>query len=349
MISPLRRSLALSVAVTAAVSLAACSGSNSKKPASSSSAAPTSTSAAPPVKSHKVNPLTGQGKVPTTPVISAKIDDTESGRPQLGIDKADIVYIEAVEGGLTRLAAIYGTYKPTVGYIRSTRPSDPDLLLQFGKITAVYSGGAHDSLPLIRKSGITSWAQDAGKPYFTRRPHANDHGYINVTVDLAQVAAHTHTNKPKSIGWTFNPSLSGMTSTRGTDVRTEVTGSYTHGTAVEFRWDAKLKKYVRYINGVRQVAADGKPVTATNVIVQSCRVVAHPQDSDVLGNPSQFTYTVGGGAIAVFRNGRRIDGTWSRPHVSNGTALRTKDGKALPLMPGNTWVVLIRNGVGVSS
>ena len=91
-----------------------------------------------------------------------KIDDTAPGRPQVGIDKADVVYIEAVEAGYTRLAAIFGTNKPTVGYVRSTRPSDPDLLLQYGKITEAYSGGQRVSLSLRKKAGLTGWSNDAG-------------------------------------------------------------------------------------------------------------------------------------------------------------------------------------------
>jgi hypothetical protein len=344
-----RHALAASLAVTALLASAACGGDNKPKKTSaaptttSTSATPTKTPPPPPAK----NPYTGIGGVPTTPTISVKIDDTAPGRPQRGINAADIVYIEAVEGGLTRLAAIFGTHKPKVGYVRSTRPSDPDLLLQFGKITAAYSGGAHDALPLMRRSGLRSWSNDAGAPYYSRANRSAS-SYINLVLDLARVAKSTKTAKPKSIGWTFDPSLAGLTAGKGTDVRTTVTGSYASGTRVEFRYSASLKKYVRYIDGVRQLASDGKPVTATNVIVQSCRVVAHPQDTDVNGNPSQFTYTVGTGKVSVFRQGKRIDGSWSRPKVSAGTTLRTAAGKALPLAPGNTWVVLIRNGIPVA-
>ena len=82
-------------------------------------------------------------------MLAVKIDDTAPGRPQVGIDQADIVYIEEVEGGLTRLARdLRHATSRVVGYVRSTRPSDPELLLQFGQITAASSGGAHDSLPL---------------------------------------------------------------------------------------------------------------------------------------------------------------------------------------------------------
>ena len=61
----------------------------------------------------------------------------------------------------------------------------------------------------------------------------------------------------------------------------------------------------------------------------------------MLGNPSQFTKTVGHGAVAVFRNGRRFDGTWSRPKVTAGTRLTlASNHKPLTLRPGGAWFVL---------
>jgi hypothetical protein len=338
----------------------ACTGSGSPAPSSSAPApsTPAATSTAPKPapkpkpKPHKkrvanVNPLTGVGGVPHSPLIAVKIDDTAPGRPQVGIDKADVVYIEAAEGGLTRLAALYGTNKPVVGYVRSTRPSDPDLLLQYGKITEAYSGGAHDSLPRVHRSGITSWSNDAGAPFYRRVSRAAS-SYINLVLNLRHVARHTHTPRPRSIGWTFGK-LKGIHTSPAYDIRTTVTGSYSSGTPVEFKYDRKIHKYVRYIDGVRQRAADGRLVSARNVIVQSCRIVAHRQDTDVLGNPSQFTYTTGHGSLQVFRYGKRIKGSWTRRNLHRGTIMRALNGRRIPLAPGNTWVVLIRKGIPVSS
>ena len=349
-----RHAVAAAIAAGALLASAACTGGS--HPAATPTHTPTPTQTTPsPTPTKKPaprppakNPFTGIGRVPNRSTIAVKIDDTAPGRPQVGIDKADIVYIEAVEGGLTRLAAVFGTYKPKhVGYVRSTRPSDPDLLLQFGKITEAYSGGAHDSLPRVRRSGITSWSMDSGRPGYRRSPHSGDHGYINVVLNLARVAARVKTPRPKSIGWSFDPSLSGLPARFGKDVHTEVTGSYRHGTHVDFRYWPKLHKYVRLIGGVPQRAADHKWVAATNVIVQRCRVRSHPQDTDIAGNPSQFTVTVGRGKVTVFRQGKRIVGTWTRHRLGDGTTLRTPGGKRIPLAPGNTWVVLIRNGVPV--
>jgi hypothetical protein len=199
----------------------------------------------------------------------------------------------------------------------------------------------------VRASGITSWSNDAGAPFYFRVSRYQS-SYINLGLDVAQVAKHTRTPRPKPMGWTFNPSLRGLSTHHGTDARTTVTGSSGGGTPVEFRWIPGIKAYVRYINGVPQRAADGHRITATNVIVQQCKIIAHPQDRDVLGNPAQFTFTVGRGPVSVFRNGRRINGTWARRHLSSGTGLRTNSGKPLPLMPGNTWVILVKRGNAVS-
>ena len=64
-------------------------------------------------------PLLGPG-----PVLAVKIDNTSPARPRIGVDAADIVYVEPVEAGLTRLLAIYAsTLPPEVGPVRSARES----------------------------------------------------------------------------------------------------------------------------------------------------------------------------------------------------------------------------------
>jgi hypothetical protein len=167
-----RRSLlVLTCAVVLATSLVACT--HHKKAAApvtppSSSSSSSAPSPAPTNKPAPVNPLTGHGAPPRTPVIAVKIDDTAPGRPQVGVDKADIIYIEEAEGGLSRLIGVFGTNKPVVGYVRSTRPSDPDLLLQYGKITLAASGGGHDALPLLDKSGLKGWIMDRQAPFYYR-------------------------------------------------------------------------------------------------------------------------------------------------------------------------------------
>ena len=61
------------------------------------------------------------------PAVTVKIDNTPAGQPQSGVDQADVVYEEVVEGGITRLAAIFNSHAPDrVGPVRSVRKHRPE-------------------------------------------------------------------------------------------------------------------------------------------------------------------------------------------------------------------------------
>ena len=75
------------------------------------------------------------------PLLAVKIDDTTAAHPQVGLGAADVVYIEQVEGGLTRLAAIFTDKVPAlIGPVRSARISDIEILAQYGRVGFAYSG-----------------------------------------------------------------------------------------------------------------------------------------------------------------------------------------------------------------
>ena len=276
------------------------------------------------------NPFTGIGAPPAGPVIAVKIDDTFNGRPQLGIDQADIVYVEQVEAGLTRLLAIFASKRPVVEPVRSVRASDPELLTQYGSIVVAASGGAGDSLQAVSHSiihgvynGGPGFARDFGRsvPY-------------NLTLNTSVLAAAFRTaGKAKSIGFTWSATVPSGASTRsGRSFRTTIGGANT--APVGFDYDPASKRYVRVIDGARQTAADGAAISTPNVIIQYCDVSVNPGDVDVVGNVSKYTHSVGHGPVAVFRDGREIVGTWSRPTSAAGTTLRTAQGKPISLKPG---------------
>src|SRR5215216_6527619 len=83
----------------------------------------------------EVQPLTGlpiDGTLVTytpRPAMVVKIDNVDA-EPQTGLNQADIVFEEIVEGRATRFAAVFNSqdHNP-VGPIRSARTQDVDLLL----------------------------------------------------------------------------------------------------------------------------------------------------------------------------------------------------------------------------
>lgn len=351
----------LSAVVVTLLALTACSGS--KKPPtptptpSSPSNIATITRAAPPVPTPPptkpaaplrpaaaaVNPLTG-GMPVAGPIIAVKIDDTGPGRPQIGIDKADVVYIETAEGGLDRLVAVFGTNKPTVGYVRSIRLTDPELLLQYGKITLTASGGAPKTVRHLKASGLPSWLMDGRHAYFVRRHHAGDHGYINVVLDLAKLSKAVKTASARNVGFVWNAKPAGLASLpKATSIRTSV------GTQpVTFRYDAKTKRYDRLIKGVVQHAADGKVVSTPNVIVQECKITTSSA-VDPVGAHQHVTKTVGSGAVHILRNGHRYDGTWSRQSITSPTVFRDANGTQITLAPGGVWVALVKTKAPITT
>ena len=183
-----------------------------------------------------------------------------------------------------------------------------------------------------------------GGAAFYHRDYSRASDYINVELDLAQVSKAAKTPAARSIGFVWDASPAGLSRRPVGRTLSTTVGS----TAVRFQYDNGLKKYVRYIDGARQEAVGGAPVATPNVIIQSCHVNSHPADTDVNHNPSQFTHTVGHGAVTVLRNGHRIRGTWSRRSTGSPTILRDGAGHRIALAPGGAWVVLVRNGTAVN-
>ena len=93
-----------------------------------------------PTPSIQTNVLTGLPGI-NGPVLFVKIDDTKAAHPQIGLDSADVVYIEQVEGGLTRIAAVFSNKLPAeIGPVRSARISDIDLMANYGRVGMAFSG-----------------------------------------------------------------------------------------------------------------------------------------------------------------------------------------------------------------
>jgi len=112
----------------------------------SKTTATTTTTTTKPVPKYSNAPLTGlvdpSGSALTRSALTVKIENTPEALPQWGVDQADVVYEEIVNGGITRLAAIFNSQAPTkVGPVRSVRPTDTQVVWPLGGIFA-YSGGA---------------------------------------------------------------------------------------------------------------------------------------------------------------------------------------------------------------
>lgn len=335
---------AAACAVTAAFSLAACSGSGGAKhssapattPAPTTSTSSSSAASKPSPKAAAINPLTGL-KASSNPVVAVKVEDTPWSRPQVGLDQADIVYIEQVEGGLTRLVAVFNTHLPTaVEPVRSTRANDPEIMAQYGPVIYVASGGSRAEYYPLNHSPLKQVINDHGGPGFHRDNSRT--APDNLVVNLQEVVRAVKGPRAKSIGLAWSPKLVNP-STAGAVVSTTV-----GATPVVFKYNPKWHKYFRYFNGQLDTLLNGHYVSTPNVIVQFVKGNVFAKDIDPAGNPAWYQHTLGSGDVVVFRDGRRIEGHWSRPHALSGTSLVDNNGKRIMLAPGGAWFVLVNNG-----
>jgi len=146
------------------------------------------------------------------PVLVVKIDDTASARPQVGLEFADVIYIEQVEGGLTRLAAVFSSNIPVrIGPIRSARISDIDLLAQFGHVAFAYSGAQHKLLPVIAAATLSDVGAMKRGPIFYEtdsnriQPYAM---FLNAQTLMAnEVGKATVIDPARNVGWNFSDKL----------------------------------------------------------------------------------------------------------------------------------------------
>src|SRR5436305_10233595 len=193
------RSCFVAVAVLVLVgSVASCGAkkSHATATASTSSAAATTTVPAPTTTAPPpVFPLTGLltgGGPATRPALSVKIDNISAALPQSGLNNADLVYEELVEGGQTRLFAVFQSQDADpVGPIRSARPVDADLLDQLGGGIFAYSGAAAGEIaPSEDHSGATLLSNDNGVSAFYRdRSRSAPHNVYSSTGELYQAGA----------------------------------------------------------------------------------------------------------------------------------------------------------------
>ncbi len=278
-----------------------------------------------------VSPFTGMPTDLNAPVLCVKIDNAAVARPQSGLELADLVYVEPVEGGLSRLLGVYQSrVPPVVGPVRSSRASDVELLANFGRPALAFSGAAPEVGALVDQAPIldVSAIARAGDYHRDRRrpmPH-NLYGDAN---QLRQGGA-----PPRDIGFRFGPPPSGGHPVQGT---TEVRYP---ATTIVVQWMPAEARWVMSMDGAPLTSASGPRPGAATVVLQ--RVSVHATSvHDVAGSASPFAATVGSGGAVVLRDGQAFTGSWSRPNPDAVTTFTMPDGSPLTFAPGPVWVVLV--------
>lgn len=294
-------------------------------------------------------PLTGlaapsSDAAASTRVLSVKIENSPDARPQSGIQSADVVYESITEGGITRFNCIFHSTDPgEVGPVRSARLSDTYIVPQYHALFA-FSGASGVVNAAVKKAGLQNLSQDVGVSYGYRRSSQRAAPH-NLYLDLSE-AREEGIRRGYSATQTVAP-LQFARSIDGTPSVTRITIPFSTANTSQWTWDAATDRYARANNGKTHTdALSGEQVTAKNVVVMWALVEATGK-RDVAGSTTYDINLVGSNRATVFRNGLRLDGTWTATATAP-PVFKAMDGTAIRLAPGNTWFEVVATNVNIT-
>jgi hypothetical protein len=320
------------VVVVAVAAAASCGGGGSKKarPATATTDAVTTTTTAalPPTA-----PYTGlpdpTGAYKGRPSLNVKVDNVPAARPQTGLEAADIVWEEVVEGNYTRFLTMFQSQAPpVVGPVRSVRLTDPLIVWPVGGIFA-YSGGAAYAANAINQAPVNVVDESrAGPAMFRDRRRDPPHNLYGRPAQLFALGG-----KPVPPPPLFQYARPGEAST-GDGVAAFTVGFQGDDYRVTYSWDKASGHWLRSVRGRPFVMASGQQIAPTNVVVMFV------QYKGGAGNLGAEASLVGQGDVWVFADGKLVKGQWIRTDRSKPAELHDAAGKPIRLVPGATWVEL---------
>ena len=326
---------------TTAVATTAAATTTTSTSTTSTTAAPTTTTT--PVARYALTGLpVDDPATQNRPALVVKIDNHPEARPQTGLNQADVVYEEMVEG-ITRFFAVFQSTDSTpVGPIRSARTTDVNIVAGLSKPLFAWSGGNPTVQRQIAAADLTDVgfgaADKTGGYHRDNRTNAKgvEHTLYADTPSLYSLAPPGQ-GAPAPL-FTFRAAAT------PSPVGDPTAGVKLHldGTQAQFVWDAASGTWLRDENGSPHKDYDGVQIAPANVIVQFVSYVGVPGVGQ-----SQQAVTVGEGDAWIFTDGKLVKGKWSRPDPKRPAVYTDATGAPVNLTAGRTWIELPQPGDAV--
>ena len=293
------------------------------------------------ITSNSIAPLTGlpdtSGNAAKRPALTIKIENTPDAMPQWGITKADVVYEEIVNGGITRLAAVFNSSAPSqIGPVRSVRPTDTQIIYPLGGILA-YSGGAQYAIDSVRTAPVKLINESiAGTAMYRDLNRQAPHNLFAVGESLFTLGGAPIPPLPL---FTFRAAGRKVFGTRVTSFVVGFPSNF----STTWDWNSSTKSWDRSMFGNADITGTGERESPKNVIVMFVNY------TNGIGTMNSYADLQGSGTAQIFTAGKELQATWSRgPSMSDPVIYKTLTSKVIALTPGQTWVELINTGAKVT-
>ena len=345
--------------VSLAMILAGCSGASEETATSAKPTPSESEIKIPPVWS--LTGLPGPDDAQDQPIVVVKIENDPVVRPQTGLDRADLIFEELVEGGMTRFAVVFQSDLPDeVGPVRSVRHVDVAIAEPIAD-AFIFSGGAKRTMRFVgRKLPTTISVVTEGGPGMYRKSglYAPHNLFLNMNEMLQSLAEHDTPSsgffvrpEPSATPTTSqapSPEVSESASGVGTASPTTKPFSTVSKVAVKFssfagpnwEWNPTDKLWMRSEGKKPFKNVDGTQFGTNNLVIVEVREI----DAGYKGSTGGYvprTVLTGSGRAWVLSNGGATEVAWRKPFVNAQMELTDTSGRPFTMPTGRTWVELL--------
>lgn len=291
-----------------------------------------------------LNPLTGlsdltDGRINKRPV-TIMINNAPKAWPQKGISKADVVYELPVEGGATRLLAMFSDYTDVeqFGSLRSVRHDFVELALPFNPVF-IHWGGSEYGYNAIKDNKVDNidGMKYGNKFFYTdealRKSRNLEHCRFMKQDQLTKALEELNLNQDTTPipAYKFNKAETPITfaDTMASKITAKVSGEVT----TIFTYDPATQKYGKQEFGKPQ--KDGNtdtPVAIDNVFILFAEVTLMPT------NIHKDIHLTNGTGYYI-SNGTKTKINWSKGNPSAPMKYTNEAGQELTVNAGNSWVL----------
>lgn len=276
------------------------------------------------------------------PAVAVKIENASIAFPLSGLDTAEIVFEEPVEGGATRFMAIYHcTDSSKAGPVRSARVVDPSVMRPITEILA-FSGANQIVLDALDESGIVQIEENTSGGALMRIPREGlslEHTLYADTAALRKVGRKSFDESPPEGLFEF-----GDSKVKGRKA-SMVTIDFGGADSISYQWSGDA--WLRSQNGAPFEIEGSGQLSVQNVLIEEHEVRFSKTIRDSAGNPSiEIADDTGSGRAVLYRDGRAITGTWERESVGDPVVFKTKSGEKMIFAPGSIWIHLVPTATG---
>lgn len=272
--------------------------------------------------------------------IAVMINTHKDARPQAGLSDAYMVYEIMVEGGITRMMALYTQdfTEEKIGAIRSSRHNYLDYVLENDAIYIHWGGSPQaysdlSSLKITHIDGITY-----GNKYFTTDntlKRAIEHTRFSsselIKKGIEDLKLKTTTDKGYLLNYTADKV--NLSEKDGSSKATNITLKYSNYQTVSYEYNSEEEIYYRFMSGEKHTdLVTGEQYHFKNIIAYSVKY----NTIDDYGR--QDLENIGEGEGVYITNGYSIPIKWTKKDRSSKTVYTYLDGTEIDVSDGNTFI-----------